>query len=126
MKHRSALVSNSSSASFVVHWRMRTFGKTATTERALGNMFGVYFKEDNENEIDWDKTWNAKEMRGTVEDLIKSTERNEDGTFTTVFNTTMMNSAEDFGESAKSLAIGLIASDNQFQIIDAKVENYGG
>jgi len=121
MKIRNGFVSNSSSASFIVHWRMRTYGKEITAEKAVGKIFGVYFKE-NEYKIDWDNTWN-KEAKCKVEEILKNTEMNNDGTFTSTFFTDMMNSTEDFGAAAKSLVMGIVANeDNEFEIIDAKVE----
>ena len=73
-------------------------------------------------EIDWEGTWN-KETKPKVEEVIKNTVQNEDGSFTTTFWSVMVNSPEDFGEAAKSLVIGIIASYGDFEIIDSKTEN---
>jgi hypothetical protein len=119
MKIRQGFVSNSSSASFIVHWRIKDFGKTITTERAVGEIFGVEFKEETD-EINWEDTWN-KEAKGRVEEIIKQTVTNKDGTFISSFHTYMFNNSEDFGEAAKSLVMGLVVG-NVFEIIDTKVE----
>ncbi len=122
MKIRNGFVSNSSSGSFIMNWRMKTFGKEVTIRRAIGNIFGVYFKEDTD-EFDWENTWN-KEVKPKVEKAIDATVQNSDGSFTSTFWTSMVNSPEDFGETAKSMVIGIVASnENMFEIIDAKTES---
>ena len=122
MKIRNGFVSNSSSGSFIMNWRMKTFGKEVTIRRAIGNIFGVYFKEDTD-EFDWENTWN-KEAKPKVEKAIDATVQNSDGSFTSTFWTSMVNSPEDFGETAKSMVIGIVASnENMFEIIDAKTES---
>ena len=131
MKIRMGFVSNSSSGSFIIHWRMKAFGKRVTKERAIGNLFGVCFKDNTategsllantEGEIDWEGTWN-QDARSKVEDAMNKTVQNDDGSFTTTFWTSMVNSAEDFGETAKSMAIGLMA-DGMFEVIDTKQES---
>ena len=120
MKIRNGFVSNSSSGSFILNWRMRTFGKEANIQRAVGEAFKVFFKEGTD-EIDWEGTWN-KEVQPKVEEVFKNTVKNYDGSFTSTFWTSMANSAEDYGEAAKSLVIGLVAN-NDFEIVDAKTES---
>jgi hypothetical protein len=124
MKERQGFVSNSSSGSFIMHWRMRTFGKIVTAQRAIGEVFGVYFKEGTD-EIDWENTWN-KESKVKVEEAIEHTITNVDGSFTSTFSTSMVNGPEDFGEAAKSLVMGIVANEyDGFEIIDTRVENDG-
>lgn len=121
MKIRNGFVSNSSSGSFIMHWRMKTFGKKVTLQKAVGEVFGIFFK-DGTDEMDWENTWN-KEAKDKVEKIIKDTVDNRDGTFTSIFWTSMVNNAEDFGEAAKSLVMGVVVdSDDRFEIIDTKTE----
>lgn len=122
MKIRNGFVSNSSSGSFIMNWRMKTFGKEVTIRRAIGNVFGVYFKEDTD-EFDWENTWN-KDVKPKVEKAVDATVQNSDGSFTSTFWTSMVNSAEDFGETAKSMVMGIVAgNENMFEIIDVKTES---
>jgi hypothetical protein len=101
---------------------MKTFGKEVTMKRAIGNIFGVYFKEGTD-EFDWEGTWN-KEVQPKVEDAMAKTVQNTDGTFTTAFWTSMMNSAEDFGETAKSMVMSIVADEeDMFEMIDVKTES---
>lgn len=114
-------VSNSSSGSFIMHWRVRTFGKNVTMNQAMSKVFEVWLKEGTD-EFDWENTWN-KEVNPKVEEAIKATVQNADGSFTTAFWTGMVNSAEDFGETAKSMVMGIIANqDDILEMIDAKIE----
>jgi len=123
MKIRTGFVSNSSSGSFIMHWRAKTFGKNVSVINAVGRVFSVFFKEGTDGEeIDWKGTWN-KEVQPKVEDAINATVQNSDGSFTTTFWSDMVNSTEDFGETAKSLVMGIVANeDEDFKIIDTKIE----
>lgn len=126
MKQRNGFVSNSSSASFIVHWRVRSMGDNYSIARALAKLFDIYssFEDDKFN---WEKSeWEASGWKDKIETLIEETRRNDDGTFTSSFFTSMMNSPEDFGEAAKSLVMGLVTNYDEFQIIDTKVEDEGG
>lgn len=121
MKIRMGFVSNSSSGSFIMHWRFKDSGKKISIEKAIGMAFGVFFKDDMET-IDWENTWNP-EVKNKVEKAIEATVQNDDGTFVSTFWTSMINSAEDFGETAKSLVMGIVANeDNNMEIIDNKIE----
>lgn len=122
MKVRMGFISNSSSGSFIMHWRMRTMGKEVTKERAIGLIFGSFFKDDGSGSIDWENTWN-KDRNDVVRDAMDKTDQNMDGSFTTTFWTSMVNSGDDFGETAKSMLICLMTNeDNLFEIIDTKTE----
>jgi len=123
MKIRMGFVSNSSSGSFIMHWRVRTFGKKITLNKAIGNLMGVYFKRENEQEteeIDWENTWNHGE-KDKIDKMIENTVVNDDGTFTSAFGTSMVNNSEDFGEAAKSLVMGIVANED-YEIIDARTQ----
>lgn len=121
MKIRNGFVSNSSSGSFILHWRARTFGEEISIVEAIGKVFCVWFNPDTK-EIRWEDFWNH-EVKPKVEEIINATVKNVDGSFTTTFWTSMVNSPEDFGEAAKSLVMGIIANENgDFEIIDNKVQ----
>lgn len=119
MKIRNGFVSNSSSGSFILNWRVKAFGEIVNIERAVGDVFEVSFNE--EDKIDWENTWN-KEAKDKVDEVIKYTVMNNNGTFTSAFHTSMVNSAEDFGEAAKSLVMGIVVGSEKFEIIDSKIE----
>ncbi len=118
MKVRMGFVSNSSSGSFIMHWRMRTMGKEVTKEKAIGKVFGAFVKEDGT--IDWENTWNA-DRNEIMKDAIEKTEKNTDGSFATTFWTSMVNNGDDFGETAKSMLICIVADEEDtFEIVDTK------
>jgi hypothetical protein len=127
MKIRNGFVSNSSSGSFILHWRMKNFGERINITRAVGEAFGVHFHYDKETleckgTIDWEHTWN-KEAKEKVDQVLEHTVENVDGSFTTTFYASMINNGDDFGEAAKSLLIGIVADDDdRFDIIDKKIE----
>jgi hypothetical protein len=81
-------------------------------------MYFITVKEDGK--FDWENTWN-KDIRPIIDDIINNTVKNKNESFTTCFWTSMMNMADDFGDSAKSLAISLL-TDDDFELIDVKVE----
>lgn len=121
MKNRTGFVSNSSSASFVINWRMKTFGQDLTLKKAISVLFDSYiYKEETDEWVagtEWDKKDEAK-----FEEIANATVINKNDTFTTKFFTNMKNDMDDFGEAAKSLVINLVGNEN-FEIIDAKVED---
>ena len=127
MKIRNGFVSNSSSGSFILHWRMKNFGKRISITKAVGEAFGVYFDYDKETQeckgtIDWEHAWNI-EAKEKVDEVLEHTVENVDGSFTTTFHVSMVNNGDDFGEAAKSLLIGIMADeDDRFEVIDKKVE----
>lgn len=120
MKVRSGFVSNSSSASFVVHWRIKTMGKETTILGALANLYGVHSYDESKDTINWEKTWTT-DSKKTIEYTVNMSKLNKDGSFTTSFGTICLNVHDDFGEDAKSLVLGLVANPN-FEIIDAIIE----
>ena len=120
MKIRNGFVSNSSSASFIIHWRHKGMGNKISVKEAVARIFGVDYNFNKETEmVDWTSTW-RKEAEEKYNNAVEYTEDNDDGSYTTTFFTTMMNSADDFGDSAKSMLIGLVTND-EFQIVDTCV-----
>jgi hypothetical protein len=120
MKVRNGFVSNSSSGSFILHWRVKSLGEEISTQRAVGRVFGISSLENGE--LDWSFSLD-REIKPTIDKIIEKTVQNSDGTFTTTFWTSMVNSEEDFGDEAKSFVMRIfVDSDDNFAIIDKKVE----
>jgi len=133
MKSRNGFVSNSSSASFVVHWKYRGFGEEVDILTALKIMYDLYGKWDGETgdrrqlsivdggDFVWENISDGEQYKNSIEKIKRFTTQNDDGTFTTIFETSMLNTHEDFGEAAQSFVLGLVV-DDEFQIIDTKVD----
>ena len=122
MKGRTGFVSNSSSASFMVQWRFRSLGVKHTITRALSLLFGVYTYNNETDIVDWDSNWTDNDVHKDLFEYVKNKSvLNSDGSFTTLFSTSMLNSYEDFGTIAQLLVFALIA-DEKFEIIDTKIE----
>lgn len=107
MKIRSGFVSNSSSASFIIHWKSRN-NREMTLEEAINKMDAEFFFRE------WGHGM-------TKENIEKTTKDNGSGKFTTTFFTGMMRSGDSFGEVAKSFLINIMTSDD-FEIYDFKVD----
>jgi len=103
MKNRNGFVSNSSSASFVVHWRFRSFGEEVSEEDVFRSL----------------------EIEDAAKNLVREkSERNGDGTFTTRFFTAMMNTYSDFGSAAGDFVLALTL-DKNFAVIDTRIDDDG-
>jgi hypothetical protein len=123
MKIRNGFVSNSSSASFIVHWRMRTMGKEVGIKQALSSVFDACVYSDETKDWSWDDSYFIDGYKKTFEEIMEKTEQNHDGSFTTKFWTSMMNSPSDFGTAATELVMALIVNKDVGEMIDAKAEH---
>ena len=122
MKTRNGFVSNSSSASFIIHWRMRTMGEETNIQQALSNLYELYNYDEEKKDFVWDEY--NEEFKDRFEGALKRTKQNADGSFTTDEFIGMLNDYDDFGECIQSLVFALVANDC-FEIIDARVERTG-
>jgi len=120
MKIRNGFVSNSSSASFIVNWRIKGFGEDFTVRGALSTLYeiGTYDKDRDEyNFGEWDKD----HYEDIIISIEKRTKKNNNGTFTSEFFTSMLNSYSDFGDAAQALLLYVMACDDS-EVIDIKVD----
>lgn len=121
MKTRIGFVSNSSSASFIVHWRVRTMGEEVSLKEALSDLFEAYVYDQDTKDWNWDRQFRVDEYKAMFEEIDGRTVQNADQSFTTSFWTSMMNSPEDFGHAAMSLVMALTIRKGMAEIIDTKV-----
>jgi hypothetical protein len=122
MKTRNGFVSNSSSASFIIHWRMRTMGEETNIQKALSNLYELYNYDEEKKDFVWDEY--NEEFKDRFEGVMKRTKQNADGSFTTDEFIGMLNDYDDFGKNVQSLVFALVANDC-FEIIDARVDRSG-
>ena len=106
MKIRQSLVSNSSSASFVILWR--SLNSDTEDKETVLNILARY------NDT----------LDKAREELKANTENLKSDIFETRFNTSMMNSMADFGNVAAHFFLELANSEG-FEIIKARVEDHG-
>ena len=128
MKIRSGFVSNSSSASFIVYWKILDFDNSKfSIVEALCKIYEVPSNLYNKKA---GKFRNVpiylKEKTNLIMQLKKLTKKNkknknENDIFITEFITTMMNSGDDFGEHAKSFLINLVICE-QCGLIDTVID----
>lgn len=120
MKQRNGFVSNSSSASFAIHWRMRDFGVRHQLEDVIGKVFGYTWKQVHEGD------WKCAREHEVLFDIVeKHTQVNPDGTFTTEFWTSMLNNPMDFGTEAMAFVMALLVNNDKLEIIDTKTDYNG-
>jgi hypothetical protein len=97
MKLRLGFVSNSSSASFLITWKV--FGdEDYSVEEAVSSVM----------------SYDAYE-----EEVKKSTIKKDHNTFQSYFSTCMLNCPADIGNDATALYFSLAMQKNKFEIIDA-------
>jgi len=126
MKIRNGFVSNSSSASFIVNWKLKEGWEPDKNVLAatILKMFAPYHKlgdeelvtldylksdkVDSDNLDTWEET--GEERLRKIRKVIEKTVETDKG-FTTTFWTCMYNENNDFGNTAKELMFNLLISD---------------
>jgi hypothetical protein len=100
MKIRMGFVSNSSSASFTLTWK-------------------VYGIDDNTVE---EAVKKVMDYASCEEEVIRSTKKIDRNVFKSMFWTSMLNCPSDIGNEAMDLYFSLAMNKDKFEIIDAKLE----
>jgi hypothetical protein len=113
MKIRKGFVSNSSSASFICHWKapeINRDGEKQTVDSALLDLFEI---------LDMDKEVFLKEGIGSVGNSLKrNTEKREDGHMVTKYDISMLNDMMDVPEPMAHLIAALKFREPMFKIIE--------
>ena len=127
MKIRTSFVSNSSSASFVINWKIKNSEdwKNEATEllALLFDVYSCYNEETGELKDEYDIFTDVIEV---VKNLAKRTKKNEDGTFSTGAYTNMLNSVLDFPKEIMYLLMALETDEEcRFEVISKRIENDG-
>lgn len=106
MKTRNSLVSNSSSASFIIKWKSES--RYITIADVIDNLFiDVGCLDD-----------------ATKKAIIENTKRTRSDikTYTSTFRTSMFNDFSDFGSGAANLSMALMTVCN-FELVSTEVKN---
>ena len=123
MKNRNGFVSNSSSASFVIQWRMRTMGEEVSIKQSLSRLYECYAYDIDKDDFDWEKEYDkGEEFKEKFETIIENTKQMKDGSFVTSAHTNMLNSYDSLGTEIQSLVFALVA-DECFEIMDSKLDH---
>ena len=101
---------------------MRTLSEEIGIKQALSAVFDAYVWNDETKDWSWDNDFYTEEYKKTFEEIMEKTEQNRDGSFTTKFWTSMMNSPSDFGTAATELVMALTVNKDVGEMIDARTE----
>jgi len=102
MKTRASLVSNSSSASFVITWRCLN-PEIENVKQSFEKLFNNFSEEE-------------------IQELCQTTNVLRSKAYRSVFSTSMFNDYSDFGPRAAQMLMALYL-DNDFEIIDARIDS---
>lgn len=105
MKIRNGFVSNSSSSSFILRWKMH-YDKDVSIDYALKRLFD----------------FSEPEIAALSEEIKNKTKKIDENTFETRWWTCMRNSFSDFGVDAMVLYSMLKFEDEMFEILKEKEE----
>jgi len=104
MKVRTGFVSNSSSASFVVKWKV---GGAKTVNAAIDAALDMFSYQPETDSFNWEFGEHDKDM---VEEIAANTKMVKKGVFESRFFTPMLNTNLDFGAAAGALTLRLTCS----------------
>ena len=99
MKIRNGFVSNSSSASFIIRWKL--YGNN---DEALDYCLGMLFYDNDELKTE-----------------ITNNTRREENSFLTTFRTSMYNDMSDFKDAALFLVALTMDRDKRFEVVSANI-----
>ena len=125
MKVRAGFVSNSSSASFIVKWKV---GGAKTVNAAIDAALDMFSYREESDSFDWEFGEHDKDM---VEEIAANTKMIKKGQFESRFFTSMLNTNLDFGAPAAALMLGLMCSKDEndgkgkVEVVKVEVERDG-
>lgn len=125
MKIRNGFVSNSSSASFIVRWKLvdsEENDQEKLFNEAFCALYGPFSNDDGSPDLE---TW--FELKEDYESLKKHT-KFSNGIFETIFSTSMLNSLKDLGPTAAlfNFVLEFGQKRNIIQVIDKEIDDDNG